>query len=315
MSQADTGQIRSTNRSTSKEYILNRQKNSLTDISLVISKASGKPFAASHIEAVQGGWINEARVLSDGEQRYFVKLNQAVYADMFAAEAESLVIMARTQPVRVPKVITHGCLGEHSFIVLEYLTLSRPGESAEKLFGKALASMHRQTSTRFGLDFDNTIGSTPQQNNWREDWPTFYLEQRLQPIFQLAVSKYPDLEHYFAPLARKLPDLFREYQPRPSLVHGDLWSGNWAEDAQGQPVLFDPALYWGDREVDLAMTELFGGFSEAFYRAYQEAWPLDSGYVRRKALYQLYYYLNHIYLFGENEPRYTRALIERALSD
>ncbi len=284
-------------------------------IGQAITEATTQAFAPNHAEPIQGGWINEARVLSDGEQRYFIKLNEAACAGMFAAEAAGLKIMAHTRAVRVPKVITHGLVAGRSFIVLEYLTLYRPGPSAEKRFGKALAAMHRHTTTRFGLDFDNTIGSTPQQNNWREDWPTFYLEQRLQPIFQLAASKYPDLENYFAPLARKLPEYFSNYQPQPSLVHGDLWSGNWSADEHGQPVLYDPALYWGDREVDLAMTELFGGFSEAFYQAYEKAWPLDSGYVRRKALYQLYYYLNHIYLFGENEPRYTRALIERALSD
>lgn len=290
------------------------QESLWASISQLITEATGKPFGPSHIEPVQGGWINHALVLSDGEQRYFIKLNQAVCADMFAAEATGLAIMAGTGAVRVPGVITHGSIGEHSFIALEYLDLCRPGEAAEKLFGKALAAMHRQTTTRFGLDFDNTIGSTPQQNTWHEHWPDFYLEQRLRPIFRLAGSKYPDLEQYFGPLLTKLPDFFREYQPRPSLVHGDLWSGNRAADRHGQPVLFDPALYWGDREVDLAMSELFGGFSEAFYRAYDEAWPIDCGYRRRKPLYQLYFYLNHIYLFGDNQPGYTRELIKRTLS-
>lgn len=283
-------------------------------ISQMIADATGKAFIAHQIDSVRGGWINEAWVLSDGAQRYFVKLNQAICAHMFAAEAAGLEIMARTQTVRVPKVITHGILGEHSILVLEYLTLGRPGERAELLFGKALAAMHQHTRARFGLDFDNTIGSTPQQNAWQEDWPTFYLEQRLRPIFRLASAKYPDLKAYFSPLAKKLPGLFKDYQPRPALVHGDLWSGNWAADEHGLPVLFDPALYWGDREVDLAMTELFGGFSGAFYQAYAEAWPLEADYARRRPLYQLYYYLNHIFLFGQNQPEHTRELIERALS-
>lgn len=290
------------------------QKDTLAGISQAISAVTGRPFTPSHTEAVRGGWINEARVLSDGAQRYFVKLNKAVCAHMFAAEAAGLEIIARTRTVRVPKVISHGAIGDRGFIVLEYLTLSRPGNNTEKLFGKALATMHRQTSTGFGLDFDNTIGSTPQKNSWQEDWPTFYLEQRLRPIFQLAGSKYPELKRYFSPLAEKLPEFFRDYQPLPSLVHGDLWAGNWAADEHGRPVLFDPAPYWGDREVDLAMTELFGGFSEDFYRAYRDAWPLDSGYARRRPLYQLYYYLNHIYLFGESDPVYTRDLLERSLS-
>jgi fructosamine-3-kinase len=204
-------------------------------------------------------------------------------ADAFAAEAEGLE--ALRPHIRVPKVLDRGVKGGKAFILLEQLQLTRGDYAA---LGRMLASLHRQTNARFGWHRDNYIGLTPQQNSWCDDWAEFWRTRRMQPQLDLARRNGFDLEATF--------DL-GNHRPEPSLLHGDLWSGNAGFTAQG-PVVFDPAVYYGDREADLAMTELFGGFPREFYQAYDEAFPLDAGYAKRKHLYNLYHLLNHLNIFG-----------------
>jgi len=196
--------------------------------------------------------------------------------------------------VRVPRILEHG----PDFILLEQLDLRRNGDWAA--LAQMLAKLHRTTGTRFGWHRDNWIGATPQINTWRDDWATFFLECRIQP--QLALARKNGF-------AIQVPvDLLKNHQPEPSLLHGDLWSGNAGFISEG-PVLFDPAVYYGDREADLAMTELFGGFPREFYAAYGKAYPLEAGYEQRKHLYNLYHLLNHLNLFGSG----YLAQVERTL--
>ncbi len=246
-----------------------------------------------------GGCINRAYrlELSDG-RRYFVKLNQTTSVVMFEAEYAGLAALAETHTVRVPMPLVAGVSGNGSFLVLEYLELSSRGDA--HLLGKQLAALHRRSANAFGYSQDNFIGSTEQSNTWSDNWMTFWRERRLG--FQLRLAAKNGYGGQLQALGEKLldtlPVFFDGYAPQPSLLHGDLWSGNHAFLAGGTPVIFDPALYYGDREADLAMTELFGGFGADFYAAYRTAWPLDAGYATRRDLYNLYHVLNHANLFG-----------------
>jgi protein-ribulosamine 3-kinase len=215
-------------------------------------------------------------------------MNDASYAEAFAAEADGLAAL-RTAGLRAPQPVRHGMAADKAYLLLEYLDLRSRGDFAA--LGRLLAAAHRNRGPRFGWARDNYIGSTPQQNAWCDDWTEFWRERRLRPQIALANRNGFDLRSIDpAPL-------LENHKPQPSLLHGDLWSGNAGFTAQG-PVVFDPAVYYGDREADLAMTELFGGFPREFYQAYNEAFPLPDGHERRKHLYNLYHLLNHLNLFG-----------------
>jgi protein-ribulosamine 3-kinase len=216
----------------------------------------------------------------------FRKTKDASSADAFVAEADGLE--ALRPHIRVPKVLDLGIKDDKAFILLEYLDLRGGGDYAA--LGRMLAAMHRQTGPRFGWARDNYIGPSPQQNGWCDDWTEFWRTRRMQP--QLELAKRNGFE-----LKEPSLDLLSNHRPQPSLLHGDLWSGNAGFAADG-PVLYDPAVYYGDRETDLAMTELFGGFPREFYQAYNEVFPLAQGYGKRKHLYNLYHLLNHLNLFG-----------------
>jgi fructosamine-3-kinase len=270
------------------------------DISQHISSATGQNFTARSIQPLSGGDINSAFRLQDGQQCYFVKLNRPELAFMFVAEFLGLQELAASKTVRVPTPIVQGQTESHSFLVLEYLNLGRASPTSERLLGQQLARLHQQVQPYFGWHCDNTIGSTLQSNQRNNDWLSFWREQRLGFQLKLAAKNgYSGrLQALGERLAEKLPLLFTGYQPTPSLLHGDLWAGNAATDTQGNPVIFDPACYYGDRETDLAMTELFGGFGKDFYAAYQDTWALHEDYYSRKQLYKLYHILNHLNLFG-----------------
>jgi protein-ribulosamine 3-kinase len=238
-------------------------------------------------EPVSGGCIHDSYRVRLGGKWRFLKLNEARYADAFAAEADGLTAL-RERGLRAPEAFTYGVIGRDAYLVLEYLDLKGSGGFAA--LGRMLAQAHRQTGGKFGWHRDNYIGTTPQHNAWCENWDEFWRERRLRPQIELANTRGFAID--MPPLA-----LLEVHDPKPSLLHGDLWSGNAGFTAAG-PVVFDPAVYYGDREADLAMTELFGGFPREFYDAYNEAWPLEAGYARRKHLYNLYHLLNHLNLFG-----------------
>ncbi len=289
----------------------------LADIASAISAASGKPFRIARQLDSAGGCINRSLVLQgqDG-RRFFVKLNQAARLSMFEAEAAGLVELGAAEVLRIPLPLTHGLAAGQSFLVIEWLDLGRAGNPAWAQLGEQLARLHGKSWRAFGWYRDNTIGSTPQVNSETLDWVEFYRDQRLQPQLELAARNGAAMRllNDADRLLSRLGEFFPGYQPQASLLHGDLWSGNVGFCA-AVPVLFDPAVYYGDRESDLAMTELFSGFPSAFYAAYQAAWPLDKGYAIRKSLYQLYHLLNHFNLFGEAYAQQSQRAIDRLLAE
>lgn len=262
-------------------------------------------------QAVGGGCIHDAYRVTGGEQDWFVKVNVASRADMFAAEADGLEAL-QAGPLRVPRVLCRGEAGGQSFLVLEWLTLAAGATGDYARLGEQLARMHEIAGPHFGWRRDNYIGATPQVNTQDLAWPRFFGAARLAPQFALAATKgYAKLRNLGEQLLPALPALFGSHAPKPALLHGDLWSGNTAFLAEGTPAIFDPAVYYGDREAELAMTELFGGFAQDFYAAYRAHAPLDPGYRVRKTLYNLYHVLNHANLFGGGYVRQAEEMTAR----
>lgn len=270
----------------------------LAAIGIKLGESLGRRVDPRIAGGVGGGCINQAFHLTDGSQDWIVKVNHASRADAFAAEADGLRALARG-PLRVPQVICHGETPEQSFLALEWLEIHAGTPRDYATLGERLARLHALAGSHYGWGRDNYIGSTPQINAVDSSWPHFFGAARLAPQFALARKNgHSKLCAKGERLIDALPCLFGAHAPRPSLLHGDLWAGNAAFLAGGTPVIFDPAVYYGDRETDLAMTELFGGFPDDFYAAYRAHSPLDPGYRVRKTLYQLYHVINHANLFG-----------------
>ncbi|HKQ29672.1 MAG TPA: fructosamine kinase family protein [Burkholderiales bacterium] len=282
-----------------------------------IGTVTGKPFVPVRCDETGGGCINKT-VIVDGQdgRRYFAKFNDAARVDMFQAEFEGLHELERTRAIRVPQPICVGNDDGQAFLVLEYLELCRDRATTQQRLGQQLSVLHRTTQTRFGWHRDNTIGSTPQSNDWSHDWIEFYRERRLRAQLDRAAERGETaLRARGERLLERVTDFFTDYRSVPSLLHGDLWGGNVGALRDGEPAIFDPAVYFGDREADIAMTELFGGFTGTFYDAYREAWPLDAGYRVRKQLYNLYHIVNHFNLFGGGYGTQAHDMIERLLSE
>jgi fructosamine-3-kinase len=288
-----------------------------SEVARHIGEATGEPFASGRRRSVGGGCINTACVMEDGRRRFFVKLNEATKGEMFGAEAEGLRELDKAAAIRVPRPVCWGVAEGSAYLVLEYLEFGDGGGSGAAALGSQLAALHRVTAERYGWHRDNTIGTTPQINTRSGDWADFWGERRLGYQLGLAARRGfgGSLQRRGERLLAVLPVFFRGYAPAPALLHGDLWSGNYAFDAAGRPVIFDPAVYYGDRETDLAMTELFGGFPSQFYAAYREAFPLDPGYRVRKTLYNLYHILNHLNLFGGSYLGQAEEMMGRLLSE
>lgn len=284
-----------------------------TQIASQITQVTGQPFEGKERRSVSGGCINQAAAFSDGLRTFFVKFNDAVNVAMFEAEAMGLNEIDKTRTICVPRPVCWGTESGSSYLVLEWLELGPSNAQAWEAMGKQLAAMHRVTSNHgFGWHQQNTIGATPQVNSWKSDWAEFFSEHRIG--YQLNLAKRRGGHFPQQALLAAIPRLLAHHQPQPSLVHGDLWSGNAAVTQLEEPVLLDPAVYFGDREVDLAMTELFGGFPPIFYQAYDRAFPLEPGYERRKTLYNLYHILNHFNLFGGSYLAQSNQMIKQILS-
>lgn len=286
-------------------------------IAAAISAATRQPFCIAARRTAGGGCINAAYVVDGGGQRWFVKTNDAAQRAMFEAEAEGLRELAQAAALRVPRPLCFGAAEGSAYLVLEYLDLGSGGAKAATRLGEQLAVLHRVTAPQFGWRRANTIGATKQINTPESDWIEFWRTRRLGFQLDLAArqSGASRLVSGGQALCEALPAFFSGYRPLPSLLHGDLWGGNWAADGDGNPVLFDPAVYYGDREADLAMTELFGGFPPGFYAAYRAAWPLDPGYATRRTLYNLYHVLNHYNLFGGGYLRQAEGMIASLLAE
>ncbi len=286
----------------------------LAAIGTKLGAALGRRMDLRLAGEVAGGCIHRAYRASDGGQSWFVKVNDANRADLFGAEADGLRALAGG-PLRVPGVICCGETGEQSFLVLEWLDLGAGAPRDYVRLGEQLAQVHALAGPHHGWQRDNYIGSTPQLNTADASWPRFFGNARLAPQLALARNNgHAALCASGEELLEALPKLFGSHAPRPSLLHGDLWGGNAAFLCDGTPVVFDPAVYYGDRETDLAMTELFGGFAEDFYAAYRAHAPLEPGYRVRKTLYKLYHVLNHVNLFGGGYAAQAARMTQELLS-
>ncbi len=288
------------------------------ELTEAITGVTGSPARIVQISEVGGGSISRAFRLQTANACYFLKLNAAAHYEMFAAEADGLEALNACSSVRVPRVLAHGACGLDAYLLLEYVELRplRDGDSG-RAAGLALADLHRIENRRFGWHRDNFIGSTPQRNAETNDWPGFFANRRLKPQLELARHKavHGRLIANGERLIEHLPALFSDYAPKASLLHGDLWSGNAALDDAGRLALFDPAIHYGDRESDLAMMQLFGGFPASMVAAYQEALPLAGGFAQRRTLYQLYHVLNHMNLFGGGYRAQAELMIGSLLAE
>ena len=280
-----------------------------------IEQVTGNSFSIRRQQTVSGGSINAAFVLSDEKNRYFVKTNASGRQDMFEAEALGLQALAASNTVRVPKPVCYGDDQLKSYIVMEYLELD--GSANQSELGEQLAAMHQLCEKQFGWSIDNTIGATPQINDWSVNWLEFWRQHRLG--FQLTLAAQNGYTGQLQSLGEKLliemPVLFENRIIKPSMLHGDLWGGNAAGLADGTPVIFDPAFYYGDREADLAMTYVFGGFTADFYASYQNAFPLDEGFAIRKIFYNIYHIINHLNVFGGGYHGQAIDMLEQVLAE
>jgi fructosamine-3-kinase len=265
---------------------------------------------------VHGGCIARSFRVDTAAGPAFVKLADAARLPMLEAEWAGLAILAEAGTLRVPRPLAAGQADGQAFLALEWIDLGSGTPAAEARLGEGLAALHRCSAPRFGFDRDNYIGSTPQPNGEEDDWVAFLRDRRLAFQLELAAAKGHGgrLQSRGRRLLELLDVFFATYRPRPSLLHGDLWGGNWGVDAQGEPCIFDPAVYYGDREADLAMTRLFGGFGPAFYAAYVREWPLDAAAGTRRDLYNLYHVLNHLNLFGGGYRAQAEAMVDRLLA-
>ena len=286
-------------------------------ISGQLSQLLGVRVAPRPSARVGGGDINEAWRWPTDAGSIFVKLSVPAHLTMFEAEQAGLEELAAAQAVRVPRPLAVGIFGDAAYLALEWIDFGVARQDSEAQMGEQLAWQHRVLAREFGWTRDNTIGSTPQINTPHAHWPTFFREQRLRFQLDLAARNGHGgaLQLRGARLLELMDAFFTSYQPVPSLLHGDLWGGNWNVDAAGRPVIFDPAVYYGDRETDIAMTRLFGGFGNRFYTAYHSTWPLDQAAGTRRTLYNLYHVLNHLNLFGGGYLAQAEDMIARLLAE
>lgn len=262
-------------------------------------------YQIKHYIPVSGGDINQCFQLQTAERRYFMKMNDAhKLPNLFVVEKEGLTLLRNTGNAFVPNVHAIGQFGQYAYLLLTWQQQHAKTAKAEAKAGEMLALIHQNSTANFGLSYDNYLGFMLQSNKQHDNWSTFFINERLKP--QLAIAQQANTLSLktindFEKLFRRLPDL---YQPEPpALLHGDLWNGNVLYLQNDQPCLIDPACYYGHREMDIALTLLFGGFSDSFYDAYQAHFPLQSGWQERTELWNLYILLFHANAFGGNYPK------------
>lgn len=276
-----------------------------------IQQVAETSFLISKKTPVSGGDINQTFRLSGNQKEYFIKLNTSEYADMFIQESAGLKALQTTNTFIIPKVILYGVYQDQSYLVLEYLPMHQRGDIED--FAGALASLHLNTHKEFGFYGDNYIGKTPQINRFGNNWGKFFAEQRIGFQLELLLQKdaCKSMLKKGINLVSNLPDYLNRHKPKPALVHGDLWQGNYAFNQAGQPMIFDPACYYADHEVDLAMLELFGNPGRQFFDAYNRLHKIEEGYSVRREIYNLYHILNHANLFGGNYIFQSEQIIEK----
>jgi len=278
-----------------------------------IKAETGNRFAIEKKRIIAASNTNLAYQVSNYQHNYFVKIKDKSHFNHFESEAYALDQIRSLKQVTCPEVIATGTTLDKSFIVLSYIPFSQATSESWYHLGAQLAMMHKSSSHgQFGWQHDNYIGDTLQPNNWRSNWKTFFAEQRVAWQLQLLSEKsikLGNIDH----ITDICHDALNHHEVKPSLVHGDLWLGNLGF-TDSSSVIYDPACYYGDREVDIAMTELFGQLPYDFYLGYQNIFPLDEGYEQRKLIYNFYHILNHANLFGGVYIDQSRALLSRILS-
>lgn len=300
---------------------MSRLKITASDIQHLLEQIPAThPYAGRQLNSmhtVSGGCIHHALCLHTDRGRLFLKINTIEFAPHFTAEADGLNLLA--PHVRVPNDAVTGVMGQQAFLLMEWLDISSSAAKsrADDTLGEQIATLHTQSAHAFGLDQDNVIGASPQRNAWEKSWPDFFAKYRLKPQLDWAESRGlpPATSEAGYRLMEALYVFFTDYHPAPSLIHGDLWGGNHGFLHDGTPVFFDPAAYYADREAEMAMTELFGGFSNRVRQAYESVWPLNDGYAHRKNLYNLYHVINHYNLFGGGYGQQADRLIRRLLAE
>lgn len=266
-------------------------------------------------DRISGGSINEAALLKiKGVGNCFLKWNRSADPDMFVKEVNGLKLLGDAgSGLRIPEVILQGCSDDQTgYLLLEYIDESRPNSRSAQNFGEQLAELHSNSNGRYGLDEDNYIGRLPQSNRWHTEWIDFFIEERMQPQLEMALnsSRLPSgITAFFEAMYKELPNIFPHEEP--ALLHGDLWGGNYFYDTGGQAVIYDPAVYYGHREIELAFTHLFGGFSSAFYEAYHDTVPVEAGFDSRMDIYNLYPLLVHTNLFGGSYARQVEGIVKQ----
>lgn len=283
-----------------------------------IAEKTGRVSSVAHHRSIAGGSISQASyVRLEDKREYFVKYNTAAPTHLYTAELDGLRALAESGAIRVPRPLALGG-GIDSiprFLVLEWIEPGNHGRHFFERFGGSLATMHQQsTGSEFGFANDNFIGGTVQRNEWDSDWIRFWREKRLGFQLRLAQEKGVSCSRLLR-LGEFLLDHLDEWisvpDEPPTLIHGDLWSGNFLVDSDGNAVLIDPAVYYGRREAELAMCMMFGGFSSAFFESYRGHWPLAEGADRRLEIYQLYHHLNHLNLFGKSYLPGCLSILEK----
>jgi len=269
----------------------------------------------TRVANLSGSSFEDSFIAFAADERFFVKMGTCTAR--LDAEFDGLRCLAETGTARIPKAIAVGQADAGSYLITEYLDLSGPRQGSFEQLGRLLSELHQVTTESHGWNRDNFIGATRQPNGWLDNWPEFFREQRLRHQLRLARQNghLGAIQSLGERIASNLQDILGGHAPKPSLLHGDLWSGNCGFDEHGQPVIYDPAIYFGDREAELAMTRLFGGYPPEFYRAYEQSWPLAPNHKSRFDLYNLYHMLNHLNLFGEPYLRQTENLMRRIASN
>jgi len=267
-------------------------------IESLLIQVAGTDVKVNEVRPIGGGNTSRAFAVKSSNGNFFIKTNRAGLVDMFEKEVKNLELLRNVLPDNTPEVVGFGTIDHISYFILK---LIEPGKRVADFwadFGRTLAILHKVTSTTFGLEYDNYIGSLPQSNKQNNNWVDFFIEERILPQAKKAEKVLgPEIMVMIEKLGNRLPDLLT--QSRPTLLHGDLWSGNFTLNQSGTVCLVDPATYYGNREIEIAFTKLFGGFEDEFYQAYNEILPLDKGfYDTRMDIYNLYPLLVHVNLFG-----------------
>jgi protein-ribulosamine 3-kinase len=282
-------------------------------VKALLTQYCGKVTDIIRSTSIGGGCINNAMKLETTSGIFFLKWNDAKrYPKMFESEAKGLILLKPASVIGIPEVIATDEAGSYSFIILEFIEPGKRIKNFWEDFGVSLAQLHKNSSELFGLEYDNYIGSLPQSNSQKKSWLNFLIEERLEK--QIAFAKNTgaidnSTIQQFNRLYKRLPDIIPE--EKPSLIHGDLWNGNFMTGANGKAWLIDPAVYYGHREMDLAMSKLFGGFSPEFYESYAEIFPLQKGFEERIDIHNLYPLLVHVNLFGGNYLSEVKSILDR----